>query len=47
MYLPKHFAEERPEVLHGLIRSRPLATLVTLSAEGLVAMHRRTALRFR
>ena len=37
MYLPKHFAEERPEVLHGLIRSRPLATLVTLSAEGLVA----------
>lgn len=37
MYLPKHFAEERPEVLHGLIRSRPLATLVTLSADGLVA----------
>jgi len=37
MYLPKHFAEERPEVLHELIRRRPLATLVTLSADGLVA----------
>ena len=32
MYLPTHFAETRPEVLHELIRSQPLATLVTLDA---------------
>jgi transcriptional regulator len=32
MYLPAHFAESRPEVLHQLIRNQPLATLVTLDA---------------
>jgi transcriptional regulator len=39
MYLPSHFEETRLEVLHGLIRARPLATVVTLSAGGLDANH--------
>jgi transcriptional regulator len=39
MYLPAHFAEERVDVLHVLIREQRLATLVTLSDEGLVADH--------
>jgi transcriptional regulator len=37
MYLPAHFAETRREVLHKLIRSQPLATLVTLDAGAPVA----------
>ena len=37
MYLPKHFAEERPEVLHRLIQEHPLGLLVTLSDAGLQA----------
>lgn len=28
MYLPRHFEESRPAVLHALMRARPLATLV-------------------
>lgn len=39
MYIPKHFDEPRTEVLHALMRSRPLATLVTLSSAGLNANH--------
>jgi len=39
MYLPSHFAETRLDVLHQLMRSHPLATLVTLTAGGLVANH--------
>ena len=39
MYQPKHFEESRVEVLHDLIRAHPLATLVTLSSNGLVANH--------
>jgi transcriptional regulator len=39
MYVPSHFAESRIEVLHQLIRARPLATLVTLNADGLNANH--------
>jgi transcriptional regulator len=39
MYIPKHFAEPRVEVLHELIRARPLSTLVTLSSSGLNANH--------
>jgi len=39
MYVPAHFAESRVEVLHELIRSRPLGVLVTLGAEGLSANH--------
>jgi transcriptional regulator len=31
MYLPKHFQENRVEVLHDLIRSHPLATLITVA----------------
>ena len=39
MYLPGHFEETRIEVLHQLMRERPLATLVTLGAAGLSANH--------
>jgi transcriptional regulator len=39
MYIPAHFAEPRVEVLHELIRARPLCTLVTLSSAGLNANH--------
>lgn len=39
MYQPAHFIETRPEVLHALVQSHPLATLVTLSAKGLDANH--------
>jgi transcriptional regulator len=34
MYLPTHFQEDRLEVLHGLMRAHPLATLVTGGALG-------------
>ncbi|CAD6875659.1 FMN-binding negative transcriptional regulator [Methylomonas fluvii] len=37
MYIPKHFDEPRIEAMRALIRSYPLATLVTLSADGLNA----------
>jgi transcriptional regulator len=39
MYDVKAFREERIEVLHGLIRAHPLATLVTHTAQGLEANH--------
>jgi len=39
MYLPPLFEETRIEVLAGLIREHPLATLVTQNASGLVANH--------
>ncbi len=39
MYRPPPFREDRPEVLHDLIRAHPLATLVTAGPEGLVANH--------
>lgn len=39
MYLPKHFAEPRIEVMHELMRAHPLATLVTRSSNGLDANH--------
>jgi predicted FMN-binding regulatory protein PaiB len=39
MYNPSHFDETRPEVLHSLLRTHPLATLVTLNAQGLDANH--------
>jgi len=39
MYLPSHFEETRVDVLHQLVRARPLATLVTLGAAGLNANH--------
>ena len=39
MYNTSQFEETRTEVLHALLRAHPLATLVTLTAEGLVANH--------
>jgi transcriptional regulator len=39
MYLPAHFAENRPEVLQALIVKNPLATLVMHTATGLEANH--------
>lgn len=39
MYLPAHFAEQRPEVLHALMREYPFATLLSSGAQGLAADH--------
>jgi transcriptional regulator len=39
MYNPAHFRETRVPVLHELIRHHPLAALVTLGPDGLVANH--------
>lgn len=39
MYIPKHFDQSDIPVLHELIRSRPLSTVVTLSSGGLDANH--------
>ena len=39
MYLPAQFEETRVEVLHALMRARPLATLVTQAAGNLDANH--------
>ena len=39
MYNPPHFQEQRPEVLHQLMREHSLAALVTLGPEGLIANH--------
>jgi transcriptional regulator len=39
MYVPETFQENRVEVLHDLIRTHPLGTLVTLNREGLQANH--------
>jgi transcriptional regulator len=37
MYLPPHFEESRPEVLHELVRTHPLGLLITLAPGGLQA----------
>lgn len=39
MYLPNAFKEERISVLHDAIRRAGLATLVSLTGEGLIASH--------
>jgi transcriptional regulator len=39
MYLPPSFEESRPEVLRDLMTRHPLATVVTLGADGLDANH--------
>ncbi|HEX2943146.1 MAG TPA: FMN-binding negative transcriptional regulator, partial [Rhodopila sp.] len=39
MYLPEAFKEDRIPVLHELIRSAGLATLVSMTADGLIASH--------
>ena len=37
MYRPPHFREDRPAVLHALIRAHPVAHLVTAGEQGLMA----------
>ena len=39
MYIPEWFREDRAECLQGLIREHPLATVVTLGQQELVATH--------
>ena len=39
MYIPPLFKEDRIDVLHDAIRRTGLATLVTLTADGLIASH--------
>lgn len=39
MYIPKSFAQPDIATMHALIRAHPLATVVTLSSEGLNANH--------
>src|SRR5262245_16874812 len=39
MYLPKHFEETRPDILHQLIRAHPLGALVVVTPAGLSANH--------
>ena len=39
MYIPPHFEQPDIEVMHELIRNRPLATLITLDANGINANH--------
>ena len=34
MYLPAHFEEKRPQVLHQLVSTHPLGLLVTLAEAG-------------
>ena len=37
MYLPQHFEETRPDVLHDLLRTHPLGLLITQDAAGELA----------
>ena len=39
MYLPPHFEQHDPAVLHALMREHPLAALVSLGEDGLTADH--------
>jgi len=39
VYIPAHFNEDRPEILQGLIRSAGLATIVSMTPDGLIASH--------
>ena len=39
MYIPRHFNEDRIEVLHAFIRASGLATLVSMTADGMIASH--------
>jgi transcriptional regulator len=39
MYVPAHFNEDRTGVLHDLIRATRLATLVSMTADGMIASH--------
>jgi len=39
MYVPEHFREDRIEVLHDSIRGSGMATLVSMTTDGLMASH--------
>ena len=39
MYLPRHFEEDRIEILAEFLRDHPFATLVSLAGDGLIATH--------
>ncbi len=39
MYIPAHFNEDRIDVLHDFIRASGLATLISMTAGGLIASH--------
>ncbi|MEA2777319.1 MAG: transcriptional regulator, partial [Acetobacteraceae bacterium] len=39
MYVPAHFNEDRIGVLHDLMRATGLATLVSMTEDGLIASH--------
>jgi transcriptional regulator len=39
MYIPPHFAETRPEVIHRIIREHPLGMIVRYGPDGLDADH--------
>ena len=39
MYMPAHFEENRPEVLHRLIAEQPFGALITNGPNGLDANH--------
>ena len=39
MYIPAHFAESRVDLLHDAIRRNGFATLISMTADGLVASH--------
>lgn len=39
MYLPAHFEETRIDVMAGLMRAQPFATLVTVAPDGVAANH--------
>jgi transcriptional regulator len=39
MYIPRHNEEKRVPVMHALVTSHPLGTLVTLGSSGLFASH--------
>jgi transcriptional regulator len=39
VYVPEHFREDRIDVLHDAIRASGMATLVSMTADGLMASH--------
>jgi transcriptional regulator len=39
VYVPAHFNEPRVEVLHHLIRANSIATLVSMTSDGMIASH--------
>jgi transcriptional regulator len=39
VYVPAHFNEDRIDVLHALVRGTGLATLVSMTADGMIASH--------